>query len=1186
MSRRPNQPSERYSMPPTDASPRDSLRRNASPSRSGGGSFRRAAPQMTDDRASGTLEGSTLGSSSREGDRRRISGQHRTQNSGSFLLDSPLLPRTQSARVSSYRPAPSEPRTEKRHTAPDPDIAVPKKRSRFPWSRHKNSSSEAPSTTGRTTPGTVQQTPTSPPDVQPSATLTQPEARTNDVDRTSLALDRDSLQIVTLALNLNESRRRTASGLAQGSVGRRPSAVSQPAAPVAEPGANQATQMGMKFPVLSLLPATVVDDHRAYEFSESTIARADRARRHFDLFYEYQRLLLSLPPLPQPSSPGIPDYSRAVNATRQANRAYNPLQMIRNRRVRYREKCSIDPEAEGWHDVDKVRDWVSTVEDKFSQRVHDHMETLSLPSFQQGQRQLGTVDADDLENTATSPPSSLRRISRTNSLKTRRPRLDWEFSPAELLADTVWVEDVANKVRIVDRDGNKLYSGPTDLALDTHADSKAATKSRQSVDVDNPETDHSSRRNSLSILHPALEPEFKSVGRGRQKHKYRGHSRSLTSRSVSSEREGSRWDRIRRRRGSVSSISSAEVRSSVDKRGRPSWTDDRKDSDRPSQNVSSKPSSRPPRVKSPILENPSYGRSKITGSQSSGLPRIRTSEDRPWKHRRQESFSSTGSLDDRYKQRMSLEERDSTAPSSPVYAGYFPSIAANLSPPSSRSPSPTKNKLRHKIVSRHESSKKEPRDRITGDIRDTDALRRHSLTSLPEHVEGGPKLAPSPLPDVVSTAYHDDENNRVDLSRARKGAYLPDVGLRGIFKGPGRIAEIVGNEVSKVGDLILKKEQSLVSKNSSSATPITSDDSDLEDGDARPDRRSGPKALLRRFASLGEEPGRPTREDSDKAASSRNLRPTLPTFTSPLRQDGRNTASDATDPGSPRERVPANRILMQRSKTIDYAPPLSAGREHGMVRGIKDPSDPFSLTRPPVTGLAKARASLVPQESRPRLTDASRAWSISDRSLHTLNDYGVPGKAEIERTRALLLSSGIKAREITRRAHTVREPPPWVHKAVGSSASMTGVTRLGEFDLAAQNLLRRFEMTQYSFQQSMHHFSTATSSPLRTQLKNLESLVNQTLTPRVRATASEAEDLCVQLNTTNTLAVKQLSDALDIGVRRRRRRLRWVRRTGFVVLEWALVGMLWWVWLIVMAFKIVRGVFRGSIAGAKWVLWL
>jgi spore coat protein CotF len=151
---------------------------------------------------------------------------------------------------------------------------------------------------------------------------------------------------------------------------------------------------------------------------------------------------------------------------------------------------------------------------------------------------------------------------------------------------------------------------------------------------------------------------------------------------------------------------------------------------------------------------------------------------------------------------------------------------------------------------------------------------------------------------------------------------------------------------------------------------------------------------------------------------------------------------------------------------------------------------------------------------------------------------------------------------------------------------MPRVTRINEFDLAAQNFLQRFETTQYSFQQSMHHFSTATSSPLRSQIKNLETLVNQSLAPRVRAAANDAEDMCVQLNTTSTLAVKQLSDALDKGVRKRRRRLRWIRRTGFMFLEWALVAMLWWVWLIVMAFKLVRGIFRGFFSGVRWVLWL
>lgn len=398
--------------------------------------------------------------------------------------------------------------------------------------------------------------------------------------------------------------------------------------------------------------------------------------------------------------------------------------------------------------------------------------------------------------------------------------------------------------------------------------------------------------------------------------------------------------------------------------------------------------------------------------------------------------------------------------------------------------------------------------------------------------------------------------------------------------------------------MILKKDTAPDSRKSSSATTVASGDSDSDEDERRADKRSGPKGLLRRLPTLTDEPGRLIRRETEKITSSRSYKPSLPNFTSPLRQDDKSGgSSDAIELGSPRERsVPPRRLDEQeepkrtglsRSKTLDFGPALQSAR--GRLKSsnvIKDFSKPFSLTQPPVTGLARVRASPGPPgKGTTGMSGASRAWSISDRSLHSLNDSGVPGKTEIERTRTLILSSGIKAREITRRAHSSRDPPHWLANSMDNGSS-SRVTRIGEFDTAAQNFLRRFEMTQYSFQQSMHHFSTTTSSPLRSQLRDLETLVSQTLTSRVRATADSAEDLCVQLNTTSTLAVKSLSDALDRGVRKRRRRLRWVRRTGFVVLEWALVGMLWWVWLIVMAFKAVRGVTRGAISGARWILWL
>ncbi|KAJ5579911.1 uncharacterized protein N7459_005896 [Penicillium hispanicum] len=1226
MSQPLNHPSARYSMPPTDEEKQDtSHNTRSSLNRSDGGSVRHTAVPLGDARASGELEGSTLGSSSRNDDR-RTPNQRRIQSSSGFLIDS--LPRSKSSRIGPHSSRPSETSVEKR-TAPEADIVVPKKRSRFPWTRHKHSASESVSATATTTPSAAQQAPTPPPEEQPPRISSTAERGTYDADQSTAGLDRDSIQIVNLALNLNESRRRTASGLLPGSAARRPLSVSLPAGPPLDPRTqypranngnryfshrpdaqilgdevSRGAQYGGQSPVVDLLPPTVVDVNRAYEFSSSTITRADRARRHFELFHEYLRVLPLLPPLRTRAVDADSDSSPGPVVDSSTNRRYNPLQVIRNRRIRYREKSPIDAEAEGWHDPEKVHDWVNLIEEKYSKQTHGPNHSIKLPSFQRVQRSDYQDNADDMDGMAVSPPSSLRRVSRTNSTKALRPRLDWKICPAELLADAAWSEDVGNKAKLVDKDGNKLYTDPTELVLmDASADSTSLQNQQISVEVqDSAREELSSRHTSLSSSHhPALAHEFKSVGRGRHRHRFRGHSHSLRSRSASSSQKRSHWDKVRMRTRSVSSDSSdssAGRRSSMDRKSRV-LGHPRKKSERVQEKDAAHsldPYIR--RTRSPAAAVLNMDRNQ---SQLSEPPSIDT---KAGSAQRRTSFSSNASLEDRYHPRMSLEALDSTAPNSPAQAGFFPSIAVNLSPPSSRSPSPAKKGLRHKIASRHERSKSKQGDRERehqDEARDVESPSHRASTAPLEQTERTSKLEPSPLPDVVSSSYTYDQNvlegNRNEGYRGRKGQSLPDSKLRGILKGPGRIAEIVGNEVSKVGDMILKKDAVLDSRKSSSATTIASEDSDSDEEERRTEKRSGPKALLRRLPNLGDEPGRLTRRDSDKATSSRSFIPSLSSFTSPLRQDERRGSTDAVDYGSPTERAASRKaeehegprkMALSRSKTFDFGPALQSTRARSKPHTIKDASNPFSLTRPPVTGLAQARASPGPfVAKRAPLSGATRAWSISDRSLHTSNDNGVPGKAEIERTRALLLSSGIKAREITRRAHSVRDSPPhWLQNSLGPGSSVSRGTRINEFDLAAQNLLRRFEMTQYSFQQSMHHFNTATSSPLRSQLKELEILINQTLTPRVRATADDAEDLCVQLNTTSTLAVKSLSDALDKGVRKRRRRLRWVRRTGFFMLEWALVGMLWWVWLIVMAFKLVRGIFRGLLSGARWILWL
>ena len=140
------------------------------------------------------------------------------------------------------------------------------------------------------------------------------------------------------------------------------------------------------------------------------------------------------------------------------------------------------------------------------------------------------------------------------------------------------------------------------------------------------------------------------------------------------------------------------------------------------------------------------------------------------------------------------------------------------------------------------------------------------------------------------------------------------------------------------------------------------------------------------------------------------------------------------------------------------------------------------------------------------------------------------------------------------------------------------------FEHAGHSSIRQFENDSSNLEHSVNELRLSTS--LFQDLKSLENLVNQSLTPRVRAAAIEAENLSTQLNTTSTLTIKQLSDALVQGIRKRNRRLRLARRVGFVLLEWAVVGVMWWVWLIVMTFKLIRSICRGAVTSVRWILWL
>ena len=1148
-------------------------------------------------RMSGELEGSTLGNSSRDSERGSRIGQRKMQGSSSFLLDSSFGSRSKTLKGGQHRhqhhhPGRSEnERTEKR-VPPEIDNADSRKKSRFSWRRKKPSVEASSFEPGDTASRPSRDNP------QPSNTDRVEEIDKAEVpqsSRPSIGLDQDSIQIVNLALDLNESRKKGKLGRSGshrvsggawtqgqssanymdshtgGTLGPRDRAQGNrnDAHSFDEDRSREQLTTHEPLPVSKLLPNQTDDASLPQDISENTLARVAKARRHFELFGEYLRLLPSLPPLrPQ-------DH----DSTNGDCRIYNPLQTIRNRKVRYREKCPINVEAEGWNDVGAVHEWVSNIAHQYSEQSNGPLVCLKLPQLRQWQPQTSQDegDNDDLYAT-TSPPESMKHAPRSSSIKAHRQRFDWMVLPAELLADAAWVEDGMNKGRMVNKDGNNLYPDITEL-ISSDANFDASSGRQPSSSAKRVPLDVPSRP---SFAEPSrVSSDYKKASRGRSRHRIPTPSSHIHSSSASTtdRRLGRPHSRARARSSSSISIDAGTSERSAF--SSPLSTKLGRDSrNRPVQEEFSSPL-----------------------SQSQKSPRWTSFDEK------RTSMSSIGSADD-------LRNRN-TEPNSHMYPGFFPSMAVNLSLPSSRSPSPSKRHFSRKMAPRHERSKSKYRavgvpekggknsldnDILYQSISPDHAGLDHSATGGSGKVEFGPH------PNQVQPV--DQNEQAMDETTTPRNSGQHDSKLRGIFKGKGRLAEKVGNEVSKMGEFIMKKDHQAHSRQSSFATSATSEEADVEPGTYN-GKSGASKSLLRRLPPLSDDSPRQSRKELDKPAASRGQIPPKQPLESPIKEDN-DDGGGALDLQSPREsgsapqpwdakKLQGNTVDEKTAsepgkfdpnvsgrnpnEIFDIGPSLRKAQPQGKKRHIRDPSIPYSLTRPPVTGLAHAEATPPPSGYGKRPT-ISGSWTISDRSIPTLADLGVFEKREVERTRALLLSSGIKAREITRRAETVRDPPDFLRNSTEPNSATSRVIRLREFDVASQNLDRNFKKSQIQFQQSISSFPYETASPLKSQLDDLDNLVNNSLAPRVRSMGSDAETLTIKLNTTSTLALKQLSDTLDKGVRKRRRRLRWVRRTGFVMLEWALVGMLWWVWLIVMAFKLLRGIFRGTISSIRWVLWL
>lgn len=239
----------------------------------------------------------------------------------------------------------------------------------------------------------------------------------------------------------------------------------------------------------------------------------------------------------------------------------------------------------------------------------------------------------------------------------------------------------------------------------------------------------------------------------------------------------------------------------------------------------------------------------------------------------------------------------------------------------------------------------------------------------------------------------------------------------------------------------------------------------------------------------------------------------------------------------------------------------------------------------------------------------SRHFSIGEQSSAW---QGVSiSRHEIARLRTMVLSSGVMAMELSRRAQeptTLTADTPNDHSivlaALGNKVAWPDIAQLVSDTQCAELLAQPvsqadlFPITAHVLGTALHTsrqrweaeadaFRHRTRAELIDgRIEKLRQRVGLDLTAMTRAAAEEADEVGGDVVDGQRRKVKTVVDVIDKLLRRRRRRFRWVRRAGWLVLEWLLVGFMWYVWFVVMIARVFLGVGKGLVRGVRWLLWL
>lgn len=926
---------------------------------------------------------------------------------------------------------------------------------------------------------------------------------------------------------------------------------------------------------------------RQYKFSEATLQRTLKAKQQLELSALYKRLLTIYP-----SDAPLGGSAKDGGVDPMGGRVYNPLMSIRNKRIRNRERIQLD--LSSWEDPGAVEQWIEDVAVAVHEsREEGHTRPLMLPP----------------------PPQPTGGVT-----KMKRPRLDWVISPQELLAEFYWIEE---EDRLRREDMHRIGERAEKMRREERAKGKGSQVSLKSL----MEKEEKKRGGSFELIRGKRladdenieEPSKKGSGKRRAKHSGEFH-RSLLH--LGSHRDGSE-DLGYSNPPSSSDESGHSSESEVDYAS--DYSDMEVDTSGPETDAKAKRKHHRRRRKlGQIITGGKHGKKKAKKKQGDAYTldiderrRRQEQEEMEWMAemggRMVEPMARTYSADEEYDSttgrnghplRWDGLGKTVTGTSLPTALGgsksslerygnstglsvvgrrsvdfaevVVPSIAISLSPPRTRARDEGYDTDgRGRVKRKEEEGGKDLEKRKTSP---TKKLLERSQEAFVRAREGSldKRRESLDLDTLMRKAGHKEKEKESKKARVKSRV------------------EKIRNEVAKVEDFILRRDPGGSAQPSPTGSSFAESTGSRSDDDrfrltrestisaSEPEdegRRSG-KSWGRSSLEVPDS-RRTMRSKKYKSSHSMSLLPSIaspgvppsPVLTKGKWKSKTGLLQDdaaATDVDTDDDRTSRPYRLTPPTREVSREPsPARSVVMQAFDRRRGSQGDRFKTVVPEAAKkLPKAPIPPIVATDEERIIVPGRN-DIPDKA----EDAIFATRRELMMAKAYLTRSGIVARGIT--AKRARET---------GTAGIVATAR--EHMLASAAVSREINVAEQVFIRKANYFTDSTVLELRRIIDRIREDIETELSPRLAVVADGADGLNEELTTTCTLAVKGINDEVAAMARRKRRQLRWVRRGGYVLLEWVVLGVMWWVWLVVVVFNIIRAVFRGFVGTIRWILWI